>query len=257
MVEFFSGGHGSRVRSVGIGSFGPVDLHIGSPMYGFITSTPKPGWANFGLRSSIEQALGVPVAFDTDGNAALLGEARWGAARGLTDALYLTVGTGIGGGSLADGHVLHGLVHPEMGHLRIPHDLGRDPFPGICPYHGDCLEGLACGPAIEARWHCAGRDLPDSHPAWPLEAHYLALGLVNLTLTVSPQRIILGGGVMHASHLFPFIRREFADLLKGYIRHNRVTVELDSFIVPPELGSRSGVLGAIVLAERALESRAA
>src|SRR5690349_773711 len=160
-----------RLDAVGIGSFGPVDLQTG-----YITSTPKQGWRNYDLAGAVRRALDVPLGFDTDVSAAALGEARWGAAQGLSDFLYLTVGTG-GGGAMVHGRLLHGLAHPEMGHIRIPHDRGRDPFPGCCPYHGDCLEGLACGPAIEARWGCPAATLPREHPAWALEAHYLALAL--------------------------------------------------------------------------------
>ncbi|HEY7305501.1 MAG TPA: ROK family protein [Bryobacteraceae bacterium] len=241
-----------RVQSIGIGSFGPVDLHESSPDYGHITSTPKPGWANFDLLGAVRGVLHVPVAFDTDGNAALLGEARWGAAQGLSDAIYMTIGTGIGGGALVHGRVVHGLVHPEMGHLQIPHDLTHDPFPGACPYHKDCLEGLASGPAIQARWRTPAGTLPPYHPGWELEAHYLALGLVNLTVTLSPQRILLGGGVMQQPHLFEMIRKEFKRLLNDYVRHREVGEHLNRFIQPPALGSRAGVLGTLVLAEQAL-----
>jgi fructokinase len=246
------------VQAIGIGSFGPVDLHESSPDYGHITSTPKPGWANFDLLSAVRHELRVPVAFETDVNAALLGEARWGAAQGLSDAVYMTIGTGIGGGALVHGRVIHGLVHPEMGHLRIPHDLTRDPFPGTCPYHGDCLEGLASGPAMQARWSMPAGTLPPYHPGWELEAHYLALGLVNLVVTLSTQRILLGGGVMQQPHLFEMIRKEFMRLLNGYVRHAEVMDHLNRFIQPPALGGRAGVLGALVLAEQAFakESKA-
>ncbi len=240
------------VEAIGIGSFGPIDLHPGSSTYGHITSTPKVGWANFDLAGAVRGGLGVPVKFDTDVNAAILGEARWGAAQGLQDAIYLTVGTGIGGGALVRGELVHGLLHPEMGHLQIPHDPARDPFPGSCPFHGDCLEGLASGPAMQARWGVPAGTLPQEHPAWALEAHYLALGLVNLTVTLSPQRILLGGGVMQQPHLFQMIRIEFGRLLNSYLRHSEVMDHLDRFIQPPGLGSRAGILGSLVLAERAL-----
>src|SRR5437868_12142312 len=164
---FFRERSGERLQAVGIGSFGPIDLHPLSPTFGHITSTPKPGWQNFDLVGAVRNALSVPVGFDTDVNAAALGEARWGAAQILTDFIYLTVGTGIGGGALINGQLLHGLVHAEMGHIRIPHDLERDPYAGSCPFHGDCLEGLASGPAMEARWQCAPCELPTNHPAWP------------------------------------------------------------------------------------------
>jgi fructokinase len=240
-----------RVEAVGIGSFGPVDLRRGSPAFGHITTTPKPGWQNYNLAGAIRAALGVPVGFDTDVNAAALGEARWGAARGLSDFLYLTIGTGIGGGAVIRGAVLHGLVHPEMGHVRIPHDRTRDPFTGACPYHGDCLEGLASGPAMEARWGVPARSLPLEHPAWALEAHYLALGLATWVCTLSPQRIVAGGGVMQQPHLFELVRRELAGLLNRYIQARELLDGLQEYVVPPQLGSRAGVLGALVLAESA------
>ncbi|MGA3098439.1 MAG: ROK family protein, partial [Bryobacteraceae bacterium] len=164
---------GAQLKAVGIGSFGPVDLNPDSPTFGYITSTPKQGWRQFDLAGAVARALGAPVKIDTDVNAAAVGEARWGAARGLSDFLYLTVGTGIGGGAVANGAVVHGLTHPEMGHIRIPHDLSRDPYPGGCPFHGDCLEGLASGPAIEARWGKPAQELPADHPAWALEARYI------------------------------------------------------------------------------------
>ncbi len=238
--------------AVGIASFGPVDLDPTSPRYGHITSTPKPDWQNVDIVGEIKAALDVPVGFDTDVNGAALGEHRWGAAQGLQTFIYLTIGTGIGGGGMVEGQLLHGLVHPEMGHIRIPHDTERDPFPGICPYHNDCLEGLATGPAVEQRWGRPGEELPTDHPAWALEAHYLALGLMNLTLTLSPQRIILGGGIMHQEQLFPLIRREVQALLNGYVQAPTILEEIDQYIVPPALADKAGILGAIALAERAV-----
>ena len=250
VIDFFQSAK-TQLASIGIGSFGPIDLDLRSPAYGHITSTPKAGWRDFDLVGTVRNALQVPVAFDTDVNVALLGEARWGAARGLSDAIYMTIGTGVGGGALVRGEVVHGLVHPEMGHLRIPHDRTHDPFPGVCPFHGDCLEGLASGSAIQARWKAVGTTLPPEHPAWALEAQYLAYGLNNLAVTLSPQRILLGGGVMQQSHLFTLIRREFAQLLNGYVQHPELLHHLDRFIQPPQLGSRAGILGTLVLAERA------
>lgn len=250
-VEFFRRQGGANLRAVGIASFGPVDLRPESSTFGYITSTPKPGWQNFDMLGSIRDALHVPAAIDTDVNGAALGEARWGAAQGLSDSLYLTVGTGIGGGAIVHGHVVHGMMHPEMGHIRVPHDLTSDPYPGCCPYHGDCLEGLACGPALEGRWGVKAQQLPADHRAWTLEAHYLALALANWVCTLSPQRILLGGGVMRQAHLFELIRKELAQLLNGYIRTAEVTTGLDQFVAPPLLGQRAGVLGALVLAEQA------
>ena len=239
------------LEAVGIGSFGPVDLHPGSWTYGYITSTPKAGWRNFDLAGSVRKALDVPVGFDTDVNGAALAEARWGAAQGLSDFLYLTVGTGIGGGAMADGRILHGLVHPEMGHIRVPHDLAADPFPGCCPFHGDCLEGLAAGPAIRARWGMEARAMPPDHPGLALEARYIALGLANWICTLSPQRIVLGGGVVEQEALLPMIRAELLRLLNGYIEAPEITERAERYVVPAKLGPRAGVLGALVLAEDA------
>jgi len=232
--------------AVGVGSFGPVDLDPSSPTWGFVTTTPKPGWANTDVAQAIRGRLGVPVAFDTDANAAAAGELRWGAARGLDTFSYVTVGTGIGGGGMAAGELLHGLLHPEVGHMRVPHDLAADPFPGSCPYHGDCWEGLASGPAIETRWGARGEVLAARAEVWELEAGYLALGLTNLVFALSPQRIVLGGGVMEQAGLLELVRGRVRELLGGYL----TTPVLEDYIVPPELGSRAGVLGAIALAVR-------
>jgi fructokinase len=241
-VAFFKANQ--PVSAVGIGSFGPIDPNPESPTFGYITSTPKLAWRNFNFAGAIRDALGVDVAFDTDVNAAALGEFRWGAAQGLDTFLYLTVGTGIGGGGMANGRLMHGRTHPEMGHIRIPHDLERDPFTGCCPYHGDCIEGLASAPAIRARWGQPGEALPTSHPAWVLEAHYLALGIASWICTLSPERIVLGGGVLRRKELYPMVQAEVSGLLNGYVEPPE--------IVPPQLGSRAGVLGAIALAETAL-----
>ena len=229
------------VAALGIGSFGPVDLRAGSPTWGQVTTTPKPGWANADVAGPLGRRLGVPVAFDTDVNAAALGEHRWGAAQGVDTFVYLTVGTGIGGGVMAAGRLVHGLAHPEFGHLRIPHDRAADPFPGFCPYHGDCWEGLAAGPAIEARWGKAAEQLLDVAEVWELEAHYVALGLVSVIAILSPQLVVLGGGVGGAPPLLPLVRRDVAGLVGGYVQAPD--------IVPPGLGDRSGVLGAIALAQ--------
>lgn len=239
---------GRPLTAIGIASFGPLDLLPQSPTFGSITATPKPGWQNVDLMGEVRRELGVPVGVDTDVNGAALAESRWGAAQGLDTFIYLTVGTGIGGGGMAGGTLLHGMLHPEMGHIRIPHDRQKDPFEGCCPFHGDCLEGLACGPAIEKRWGAPPETLPPDHPAWALEAHYLALALVNFICTLSPQRIILGGGVMNRRQLFPMIRREVRELLNGYIPTPQILQDVDTYIVPPALGERVGVLGAIALA---------
>ena len=243
--------HNGPLQSIGIGSFGPVDLNPNSPTFGYITSTPKLGWAQTNIVGRISRALCVPVRFDTDVNAAALGEHCWGAARGLDTFVYLTVGTGIGGGGLINGKPAHGLLHPELGHMYLPHDTQADPFPGMCPFHADCLEGLASGPAIEKRWGRAGETLPADHPAWQLEADYLAFGLSNVIYTLSPQRIIIGGGVMQQTQLLPLIRRKVQALINGYVNDPAILDEIEDYIVPPALGNRAGVLGALALAQQA------
>jgi fructokinase len=228
------------LAALGIASFGPIDLDERSPTHGFITTTPKPGWAHTDVAGPLRRALGVPIAFDTDVNAAALAEQRWGAARGARSVVYVTVGTGIGGGAVVYGRPVHGLAHPEMGHARIPHDRAADPFAGACPHHGDCWEGLAAAPALAARWGAPPQSLPDDHPAWDLEAHYLALGLTNIVLTLSPERLVLGGGVLARTGLLPRVRINVQRLIGGYVPSGE--------IVAPMLGEHSGVLGALALA---------
>jgi fructokinase len=244
------------LAAVGIASFGPVDPNPGSATYGYITTTPKAYWAQTDFAGAVRRALGVPVGFDTDVNVAALGEHRWGAAQGLDTFIYLTIGTGLGGGGLVNGRLMHGLIHPEMGHIRLPHDWEADPFAGACPYHGDCLEGLAAGPALAGRWGQPAERLPADHPAWALEAHYLALALVNFICTLSPQRIVMGGGVMEQSQLFPLIRRKVQELLHGYVQAPAILEHIEQYIVAPVLGNRAGVLGAIALAQQAAEAAA-
>jgi len=255
-IAFFRAHSQERpLAGVGIASFGPVDPDPQSLHFGYITTTPKPGWAQTDFLGPVREALGVPVGFDTDVNGAALGEYRWGAAQGLDTFVYLTIGTGLGGGGMVNGQLMHGLMHPEMGHMLLPHDWEADPYAGYCPYHGDCWEGLAAGPALEGRWKTKGTELPPEHPAWELEAHYLALGLVNIIYIFSPQRIILGGGVMQQAHLFPLIRSKVQALLKGYLQRSEMTRDIDQYIVPPGLPGRSGMLGAIALAEMAFDLR--
>jgi len=243
VVEFFRAG--GAVAAVGIGSFGPIDPDPSSSTWGHITTTPKPGWAHTDVGQEIGRRLAVPVVFDTDVAAAALGEHLWGAARGLSTFCYVTVGTGIGGGVVANGALVHGLVHPEFGHMRVPHDRAVDPFDGVCTYHGDCWEGLASGRALEARWGRPAEELGDEPAVWDLQAHYLALGLVAVVSVLSPERIVLGGGVMQQPVLLPLVRQKVRELLNGYVP--RID-ELDDYIVRPELGPHSGVLGAIALA---------
>jgi fructokinase len=249
-VAFFAN-HARRtpLMALGVGSFGPLDLDPTSPTYGFITSTPKPGWGKVDLNGILRTGLQLPVALDTDVNAAALGERTWGCDTQLLDPfVYVTVGTGIGVGVLVNGMPLHGLVHPEGGHMRIPHDRQQDPFPGSCPFHGDCLEGLASGNSLEARWQRKPEALPEDHPAWDLEARYLALAVVNLICVYSPRRIVLGGGVLEHPGLLHQVRMKVLKLLNGYVRSPQITARIESYLVPPSLGSRSGVLGAIALA---------
>jgi fructokinase len=242
-------GQQSPLEAVGIAAFGPLDLHPASTTYGYITATPKPGWAYTDLAGTLRKALDLPVAIDTDVNTAALGEHHWGAAQGLDTFIYLTIGTGIGGGGLVNGKLIHGLVHPEMGHIRIPHNREKDPYPGWCPFHGDCFEGLANGPAMKQRWGQPAETLPPDHPAWTLEAEYLASAICNFILTLSPQRIVIGGGVMEQAHLLPMVRRNVQALLNGYVSASEILGEIDHYIVSPRLGKWAGVLGAIALAQ--------
>lgn len=234
--------------AIGIACFGPINLDQKSPTYGYITSTPKPGWQNTSMVKFFQNTLQIPVAFDTDVNAAALAESCWGAGQGFDPLLYLTIGTGIGGGGIVNGSPLHGLLHPEMGHISIPHDWQADPFPGNCPFHGDCFEGLASGPAMKQRWGKPAETLPDNHPAWFLEANYIARALANLIYVVSPRRIILGGGVMQNLALFPLIHTEVQKALNQYIQSPAILENVETYIVPPALGNRAGILGALALA---------
>ena len=248
-IEFFQPFVAAQqVDSIGIACFGPVDLDPASPTYGFITATPKPHWSNTDVCGTIQRALNIRAAITTDVNGAALGEFKWGASQGCDPSLYLTIGTGIGGGYIVDGKPLHGLTSLEMGHIRLARDPQRDPFPGACPYHGDCFEGLAAGPALQARFGQRGETLPDDHPYWDLEAGYIAQALVKYIRSLSPKRIIIGGGVMQKSFMFPWVRQKTQELLNGYVAHDAILHHIDEYIVPPALGNRAGVLGAIALA---------
>ncbi len=238
-----------KITAIGIGCFGPLDLNPDSPTYGFIVSTPKPHWSNTDVLGTIRRELKVKAAIDTDVNAAAFGEFRWGASQGLDPSIYFTIGTGIGGGYIKDGKPLIGLLSPEMGHIRIPHDLKRDPFPGVCPFHGDCFEGLASGPAIEKRFNSRGETISDDDPFWDVEADYIAWALSNTILMLSPRQIILGGGIMQRTYLFPLVRCKVLETLNGYVASESLLKNIDQYIVPPKLGSQSGSLGAIALAQ--------
>lgn len=235
-----------EIASLGVACFGPVDLRRNSPTYGYITTTPKPGWANVDIVGTLKRALGVPVGFDTDVNGSLLGEVTYGQARGLTDAVYITIGTGVGAGILSGGRLVHGMLHPEFGHIPLtkhPEDL----YEGHCPYHGTCFEGMAAGPAIEARWGQKAITLKDDLKVWDIEAHYIAEACTTLIMTLSPQIIILGGGVMHQEQLFPLIREKVRTMVNGYIRTDELA-DLDHYIVPASLHDDQGIMGAIKLA---------
>jgi fructokinase len=242
--------HGA-MSAIGVGTFGPAGVHEGTVDYGFITTTPKPGWGQTDVLGALRKVFPVPMAFDTDVNAAALGEWRWGAGQGCDSVLYLTVGTGIGGGAIVNGRPLHGLLHPEMGHLRLPRAAGDD-YAGCCPWHGDCLEGMASGPALIGRWGPQASELAADHEAWEVEAHYLAGACVNFLMTLSPQRCILGGGVMANEQLLSMVRSRCAALVNGYLAHPALENGMENWLVTPGLGTQSGLLGAVALAEQAL-----
>ena len=250
MIGWFRSRH---ISALGIGTFGPVDLNPASAAYGWITKTPKPGWSDTPLLPPMRDALDVPARIDTDVNAAALAEWQLGAAKGLNSCLYVTVGTGIGAGLVIEGQLVHGLVHPELGHMLLRQEPDDRTPVGFCPYHRGCLEGLASGPAMEKRWGRKALDLPPDHPAWELEASYLAQMCMNAVCAFSPEKIILGGGVMQQKQLFPLIRRKTTELLNGYIRTDEILERIDSYIVEPGLGTRSGATGALLLARQAYQ----
>jgi fructokinase len=254
VVAFFRRPHPDvRLVAVGVASFGPIDLDPASPTYGHITTTPKPDWPGTDVVGMLRAALGVPIGWDTDVNGAALGERRWGAGGGPDPLVYITVGTGIGGGALVHGWPLHGLVHPEMGHLLVP-GFDGDTFPGICPFHGRCLEGVASGSALHARIGRPAEDLAADDPVWELEAKYLAFGLLCITEVLSPQRIVVGGGVASQSHLFDRMRRHLVGLNNGYIARPALSDGVSDYVVPPGLGGEAGVMGALELARMAYAS---
>ncbi len=244
VVNFFKD---KNIERLGIGSFGPIDVNPKSKTYGYITKTPKLSWTDCDIVGYLKKYFNIPIFFDTDVNGAALGESIWGAARGLENCLYITIGTGIGGGALVSGKLVHGMLHPEMGHIILRRHT-EDAYKGRCPFHKDCFEGLASGSAIEDRWGKKGYELPADHKAWDIEAYYIAQGLVNFILTLSPEKIILGGGVMKQKQLFPKIRKEVVELLKGYVQTQEILEDIDNYIVYPELGDNAGLLGALALA---------
>jgi fructokinase len=246
VLDSWRGQHG--FEALGIASFGPVDLRRDSPTWGYITSTPKPGWRDTDVAQRLARRFGVPVGFDTDVNGAAFAEGRWGAAQGLEDFAYVTVGTGIGVGSIVRGRSIFGMTHTETGHIRVARKPG-DIFAGVCPFHGDCIEGLASGPAIAARSGNPATEMPADHPAWDFVAHDLGQLMHTMVLTTAPNRIFIGGGVLGGQpHLFPRIRRELERSLNHYIAAPQLARGLDQYIVPPGLGAMAGPLGALALA---------
>lgn len=247
VIEFFQS---HKIEAMGIGSFGPIDIDRQSKQYGYITSTPKKGWSGVDFVGKMKEVFPVPTGFDTDVNAAALGESKWGAAKGLDSCLYMTVGTGIGVGAIVNGERLSGFTHPEMGHILI-RKHPNDHFEGVCPYHGDCLEGLASGPAIEARWGKKGHELEDKFEVWEMAADYIAQSLMNYTLILSPKKMILGGGVMKQKQIFPLLHQKVAEKLNGYVQHPNLAEKINEWIIPPGLGDEAGIKGALALADQA------
>lgn len=249
VIDYFKD---KQVEAIGVGSFGPINIDESSPDYGRVTTTPKPGWGNYPVLPELKKVFDVPFGWDTDVNAAALGEATWGAAKGLDSCLYYTIGTGVGVGVYVENKLVHGLVHPEGGHVLTRLYPG-DTFKGVCPYHGNCLEGVAAGPAIQARWGVKANELPADHEAWEIEAFYIGQAVASAILLVSPKKIILGGGVMHQTQLFPLIREQVRRNLNGYVSASAVAANIDEYIVPPGLGDNAGLCGSLALGLRALQ----
>lgn len=238
-----------RIAALGVGSFGPVDLKTESPTYGQILNTPKLAWRHFDLAGVLQRALMIPIGIDTDVNAACLGEITYGYAQGLKNVVYLTIGTGIGAGIAVNGNLLHGMLHPEAGHILVK-THPEDSYPGICPYHKGCFEGMASGPAIEERWGAKAAGLQDHTKVWEFESYYIGQALVNYIMVLSPERIILGGGVMKQKQLFPLVRTQVVRLINGYLKTKELN-DLDNYIVSNSLGDNQGILGALEIAKRA------
>jgi len=248
IIEYFKQ---KKTVALGIGSFGPIDLEKNSKTYGYITSTPKLAWANYDIVGDIKNALSIPIGFDTDVNASALGEATWGITKDVDSSIYITVGTGIGVGVYQNGSLLHGMLHPEAGHILL-NKHPKDNFGGVCPYHPNCMEGLASGPSIEKRWGKKAIELKDNAEVWDMEAFYLAQGIVNYILTLAPHRIVLGGGVMHQEQLFPLVRSKVIELLGGYIQTSQLR-NIDAYIVPASLKDNQGIMGCLQLGKLELQ----
>lgn len=243
LIEYFKE---KEIEALGIGCFGPIDLDKKSPTYGYITSTPKIPWRNYNIVGAFKEALNIPIGFDTDVNGSCLGEVTWGALKGLDSGIYITIGTGVGVGVYSGNKLLHNMLHPEAGHIPLAKHP-EDKYEGKCPYHGCCFEGLAAGPAIEARWGKSAKELTDNDLVWEMEAYYIAQALVTYILTLSPRRIILGGGVMHQLQLFPLIRKNVKAILNDYIQTKELE-NLDTYIVPAGLNDDQGIMGCLQLA---------
>ena len=242
------------IEAIGVGSFGPCGVDPGKDNFGFITSTPKPGWRSYGMVPAFKKAFDVPIGFNTDVNAAALGEAVFGAAKGLDSCLYITVGTGIGAGAIVGGNLLQGVSHPEMGHILVRRHPD-DAYAGTCPYHKDCLEGLAAGPSLEARYGKKGGQLAADGRVWEMEAYYLAQAIAQYVLIVSPKKVILGGGVMKQQQLYPLIRTNVKTLLNGYVDVLEINKNIEDYIVAPGLGADAGITGALLIGKAALEQK--
>ncbi|PKG23435.1 ROK family protein [Niallia nealsonii] len=240
------------IEAIGIGSFGPIDVDKKSNTYGNITTTPKTAWKDYPLLQTIKDAFSIPVGFNTDVNVAALGEAILGAAKGVDNCLYITVGTGIGAGAYINGELLQGLTHPEMGHILVRRHP-NDAYKGRCPYHADCLEGLAAGPAIEERWGKKAIELSDKEEVWDMEGFYIAQSLMQYILVLSPKKIILGGGVMNQTHVLTYIYKYLQELLNGYLSFEEISTNIKNYIVKPGLGDNAGITGALLLAEKEWE----
>lgn len=247
VIDYFKK-YKAELASIGVGSFGPIDIHPDSPTYGYITSTPKLAWQNYDFVGALKAVFDVPIAWTTDVNAAAYGEYYYGHGQGKHSVVYYTIGTGVGGGAIQDGRFVEGFSHPEMGHmLVVPHK--DDDFKGACPFHGNCLEGMAAGPAVEKRLGIKGQDVPADHPYWEQEAYYIAQCAYNTTLMLSPDVIIFGGGVMKQEHMMERVHRQFKELLKDYVK----TPELSEYIVTPKLVDNAATIGCLAMAKDLLK----
>ena len=250
VIEYFKD---KKFDVMGVGSFGPIDPIKGSKTYGHITKTPKAYWSDYNLIGELKKHFDVPMEFDTDVNGAALAEAWWGAGKGFKNVMYITVGTGIGAGATVDGKMLQGLTHPEMGHISVKRHP-EDAFEGTCSFHGDCLEGMAAGPAIEKRWGKKGIELAEDNRVWEMEAYYLSQALVNYILILSPEKIIMGGGVMKQKQLFPLIHKNVKEMLNGYVDKKEILEDIENYIIYPGLGDYAGFIGSFALGKLAMEN---